>query len=169
MMHTIKSSGGLTRGRGMTESVRILWFYSMHKCAGIHETMSQLTQLYSSTSEQHVEFGLSRMKRDNVDLFKIKHWFDVHHPFDEGNHSLRCLSSGLSCSEDDIINCDQAEEVGAKVHKKMDSQVYSDISLKRSDQVKTLLNLKKGVKIEGNTVHVDPMILFSFRLSGQRT
>ena len=62
--------GGLTRGRGMTESVHILWFYSMHKCAGIHEAMSQLTQLYSSTSEQHVEFGLSRMKRDNVDLFK---------------------------------------------------------------------------------------------------
>ena len=27
--------------------------------------------------------------------------------------------------------------------------------------MKTLLNLKKGVKIEGNTVHVDPTILFS--------
>ena len=43
----------------------------------------------------------------------------------------------------------------------MDSQVYSDISLKHSDQVKTLLNLKNGVKIEGDTVHVDPTILFS--------
>ena len=46
-------------------------------------------------------------------------------------------------------------------HKKMGSQVYSGISLKRSDQVKTLLNLKNGVKIEGDTVHVDPTILFS--------
>ena len=51
--------------------------------------------------------------------------------------------------------------MGAKIHKKMDSQVYSDISLKCSDQVKTLLNLKKGVKIGGDTVHVDPTILFS--------
>ena len=66
----------------------------------------------------------------------------------------------LSTIENDIINCDQAEEVGAKIHK-MDSQVYSDISLKRSDQVKTLLNLKKGVKIGGDTVHVDPTIPFS--------
>ena len=73
------------------------------------------------------------MKRDRVDLFKIKHWFDVHVPFEEVSHSPGCLSSRLSCSEGDIINCDQVEEVGAK-------QVSSDISLRRS---KTLLNLRK--------------------------
>ena len=39
MMGTIKSRGGLTRGRGMTEPLRFLWVYSMHKCAGIHEAI----------------------------------------------------------------------------------------------------------------------------------
>ena len=33
MMRSIKSRGGLTRGRGITESVGLQWIYSMHKCA----------------------------------------------------------------------------------------------------------------------------------------
>ena len=68
MMRTIKSHSGLTRSRGMTESVCILWVYSMHKCAGIHEAMSQLTQLYSSTSEQHVEFVITHSMKVIIHL-----------------------------------------------------------------------------------------------------
>ena len=38
MMRSIKSRGGLTRGRGLIETVRLQWIYSMHKCAEIHDT-----------------------------------------------------------------------------------------------------------------------------------
>ena len=34
MMRSIKSRGGLTRGRGITETVRLLLVYSMHLCRG---------------------------------------------------------------------------------------------------------------------------------------
>ena len=51
MMRSIKSRGGLTRGRGLTDSVRHQWIYSMHKCAGVHNSMTTLTNLKSSTSE----------------------------------------------------------------------------------------------------------------------
>ena len=43
MMRTIKSRGGLTRGRGMTESVRFLRIASMHHCASVHNAMSEIT------------------------------------------------------------------------------------------------------------------------------
>ena len=43
MMRSIKSRGGLMRGRGMTESVLLQRIYSMHKCAGIHNAMTTIT------------------------------------------------------------------------------------------------------------------------------
>ena len=38
MMRSIKSRGGLTRGRGMTDTVRLTWIRSMHACADIHNS-----------------------------------------------------------------------------------------------------------------------------------
>ena len=72
MMRSIKSRGGLTRGRGVTETVRLQWIYSMHKCAGVHDAMTTATNLKHRTSEQHVELGTSRSKCDYEDLMKIQ-------------------------------------------------------------------------------------------------
>ncbi len=89
MMRSIKSHGGLTE----EESVRLQWIYSMHKCAGIHDAMTTMTNLKNKAIEQHIELGSSRCKRDFQDLVKIQEWFDQHEPF-EGK--LRSLSSGLT-------------------------------------------------------------------------
>ena len=40
MMRSIKSRGGLTRGRGVTKTVRLQWIYSMHKCAAVHDAIT---------------------------------------------------------------------------------------------------------------------------------
>ena len=40
LMRTVKSRGGLTRARGMTESVLLLWVLSGHKCAEIHKALT---------------------------------------------------------------------------------------------------------------------------------
>ena len=55
--------GGLTRGRGMTESVSLLWELSGHKCAEVHEAFTELSGSKHTTSEQHVEQGTSRKSR----------------------------------------------------------------------------------------------------------
>ena len=70
-MRGLKSRGGLTRGRGVSESVRLLWVKTMHRCASVHNAMSNLTEVLHKTSEQHTELGQSRIKRDNDDLMKI--------------------------------------------------------------------------------------------------
>ena len=41
-----------------------------------------------------------------------------------------------------------AEEIGSKIHKKKDNKCFSDVVLKKSDQVKTLLHLQKGVVVD---------------------
>ena len=45
MMKSLKSRGGLTRGKGMTDSVRHQWVHTMHRCASVHNAMTILTDL----------------------------------------------------------------------------------------------------------------------------
>ena len=68
MMRSIKSRGGLTRGKGMTNTFRLTWIHSMHACADVHNCMTELTNLQHKTSEQHTELGKNRIKRDNADF-----------------------------------------------------------------------------------------------------
>ena len=70
-MRGLKIRGGLTRGRGVSKSVRLLWVKTVHRCASIHNAMSNLTKVLHKTSEQHTELRQSRIKRDNDDLTKI--------------------------------------------------------------------------------------------------
>ena len=115
----IKSGGGLTTRCSVTESVRLLWVQSMHHCADVHIGMCNLTGLQHRSSEQHVEIGVTRRKRDNDDLRKIYAWFNKHNPF-TSNNSLRSLSSGLTATENDNMNCDDAESVGKNIHGGLD-------------------------------------------------
>ena len=58
----VKSGGGLTHGRSGTESVRNLWICNMHRFAGIHNIMGDLTGQFHRISEQHIELSSSRVR-----------------------------------------------------------------------------------------------------------
>ena len=51
LMRSIKNRGGLTRGRGMTPSVQMLWIRSMH--------MTSMTDHHHTTSEQQLKEPLT--------------------------------------------------------------------------------------------------------------
>ena len=161
MMRSIKSRGGLTRGRGVAETVRLQWIYSMHKCAGVHDAMTTTTNLKHRTSEQHIELGTSRSKRDYEDLRKIQEWFNQYEPFNLNQPKLCSLSSGLTAADDGGVNCDQTEPAGAKIHKQLDKVSAIDASIKRSDQVRSLDHLHPGIELDKKKVHVNPTQLFS--------
>ena len=132
-MRSIKSRGGLTRGRGITETVRLQWIYTMHRCAGIHNAMTALTNTKHTTSEQHIDLSGSRSNRDFKDLSKIQEWFEQHEPFNLNEKRLRSLSSGLTAADGDGINCDSIEEVGANIQEKLNNIHVTEASLKRKD------------------------------------
>ena len=50
MMRSLKTSGGLTRGRGIEESTRNQWVMTAHKFAAIHENMQELSGIARTTS-----------------------------------------------------------------------------------------------------------------------
>ena len=57
LMRSIMSIGGLTRGRGLTETQRAQWLLSMPHCVEMNQAMQKLTDVNYQTSEQHKEMG----------------------------------------------------------------------------------------------------------------
>jgi hypothetical protein len=56
LMRTIKTTGGLTRGRGMEEKQRT--------CEYTNESMEELTGAHYNTSDQHNDLFVARKERD---------------------------------------------------------------------------------------------------------
>lgn len=117
-MITIKSRGGLTRGRGMSEIVRTLWVGTMHQGAQVHLAMSNLTDLHE-VNQDHVDIGYSRANRECSDMHKLIEWLESNDPFSLHDSKLRSLSSGLVASDNDDVTADTAEEVGAAIQQNM--------------------------------------------------
>jgi hypothetical protein len=104
MMRSVKSRGSLTHGRGTSESIRLVWVKSMHRCASIHAAIKSLTETdHSSDDVHHAESGRSRTDRDNDDLMKLTSFLDEHNPFAPADSRLRSISSGVvACSDDGL-------------------------------------------------------------------
>ena len=159
-MRSMKARGGLTHGRGINESSRHQWVYSMHYCAAVQEARTSLTQRHHATSEQHAELGKSRCKQDSDALKKLLDWIEEHNPFSIEVCTLTSLASGLTATDENKINCDQTEEVGEKIQKALDGICISSAHIKRSEQIRMLYNLQPGVKIDKKITQIDPTVLF---------
>ena len=115
MMRSIKSRGGLTQGRGFTDTVRLMWVHCAHMCGEVQNAMTTLTDHQHQTNEQHIELGTSRLKRDNADLMKVQKWFQKHNPFDQTEPNLKSIYTGVVALTDSGINCDEIEKVGKDI------------------------------------------------------
>ena len=163
MMRSIKSSGGLTRGRGFTESVRNQWVSTAHQVASIHEGMLEVTKAQSGTSEQHVEMSEARKQRDSADCQKFYSWLKEHNPFDKEEKRLKSLSTGITV-ENESLNCDKAEKIGESIHNALDGVAMADAKIKRKDQIVCLDFNINAVNIGKKPVSINPTLLFN-RLS----
>ena len=63
-MRSVKTKGGLTRGRGLTETQGLVWLLSMHACAGVNCALQDLTAVTYNTSDQHKEATRARQEWD---------------------------------------------------------------------------------------------------------
>jgi regulator of replication initiation timing len=146
MMRSIKTRGGLTRGRGMSEDVRHLWVLSMSDTTLIHQAMTEATGLAIKSSEQHVEMGITRRSRDHRDCQKFLEWLQQRNPFLYKDNCLHSLSLGMISDERDAVNCDQAEKVGQAIQDKLDGISILASKIKRKDQVSSMMTLQNNTK-----------------------
>lgn len=158
LMRPMKSVGGLTHGRGITESTLSKWVFGTPHFLKIQEAIEEFLGTAITFTEQHVEIRESRRNRDHNDLEKFTNWLRDHNPFTKLSGELVSLSCGYV--SDDSVNCDQAYEIGIAAMRKMEGKSFGDLRLHRRDMVKTQAKPKK-VKVRSQEVTVNPQQLFN--------
>ena len=63
-MRTLKTTGGLTRGRGMTEQQRLIWVMAMPACAEVNKIMQDITGISYNRGEPNKDMSVTRQDRD---------------------------------------------------------------------------------------------------------
>ena len=67
LMRSVKTLGGLTRGRGMNELQRSIWLLSTPVTAEINRAMQEFSGVKYESSDQHKDVSPTRIERDHVD------------------------------------------------------------------------------------------------------
>lgn len=156
LMRSLKSTGGLTRGSGMTESQRLVWLLSTPACAQINCAMQDLTSVTYATSEQHKDVSKARLERDMSDTLEVLEYLKPRSPFGE-NPTLHSIASGIKA--DAAVNCDRAQEVGEKIQAEMVGKTITQHTFKKKDQI-CPLSSSNTIKVRDEVVHIDPQLLF---------
>ena len=145
LMRSMKVSGGLTRGRGMTEQQRLIWLLSMPACAEVNKSMQELTGVSYNTGERNKDITKARMARDWKDTTTVLKYLQEKNPF-TSDTSLRNISTGVHAHS--TVNVNYAKDVGKAILAKMEGNTAADYTFKRSDHAVTL-GTKSAVKIDG--------------------
>ena len=103
----------------------------MHRLAGVHGTMSALTGQIHQTSDQHVKERKARIERDQRDKTTLQNWFEDCSTFTD-TKELVSIANGITASIESGINCDNTEEIGAKIKQSLDDVNYQMSKIKRS-------------------------------------
>ena len=157
LMRSIKTSGGLTRGSGMSEFQRNLWVLSRPACAEVNKSMQSLTGIAQSTSEQNKDMSIARQTRDWKDMEKIHCFLKDKNPF-MIQKDLVNISNGMHASST-TVNVDDAKERGIEILQNMSGKNPSNHTFKRKDHAVTLAS-KNSVIIENESVQIDPNLMF---------
>ena len=131
LMRSMKTSGGLTRGRGMTGQQHLVWVLSMPVCAEINKAMQELTGVNYDTSEQNKDITKARQARDKIDTHTIFSYLKENSPFTSDN-SLRSISTGVRAHA--TVNVDKAEAVGRAILENiMEGKTVNEYVFKRAN------------------------------------
>ncbi|KAG1652235.1 hypothetical protein GQR58_026445 [Nymphon striatum] len=155
LMKTIKTTRGLTRGRGMDENQRTRWILAMPACAEVNEAMQEVAGTQYNTSDQHLDNSEARKSRDHNDTMKIFDYFQDYCPFKPGGE-LHNIATGITAGPD--CNAHQANKVGERILAKMEGQDALAFSFRKKDKIEPIR--QNTVTIGGESVSIDPQVLF---------
>ena len=164
VMRSVKTTGGLTRGRGMGETQRASWLLSMPACAEMNVAMQDLTEINYETSEQHEEMSTARLKRDEKDSKTVLVYLQNRNPFTD-DISLQNISTGVVTQTSANAEC--AEVVGKAILTSVENESSIEYTFKKKDRI-TPIETSSVVTIDGENVPVDPQLLFQRLVTAAR-
>lgn len=98
LMRSVKTHGGLTRGKGSTETQRLVWVLSMLACANINNAMQSFTGVSYDTSNPHKDLSKARQTKDGSDTFAHVTYLDEKDLFNE-KPSLHNTANGITAQQ----------------------------------------------------------------------
>ncbi|KAK3924286.1 Leucine--tRNA ligase [Frankliniella fusca] len=159
LMKWMKSRGGLTHGRGVSDEVVARSLHSLPEASRVMQAVEDFCGLSTGSSEQHVELRDSRQITDSQDLEKFVLWLKMHNPFEKRPVELVSLSSDVV--GDSSINCDQAEEVGKKLLSQCVGKNFKNLKLQRKSVCKSLASVvQSSVRVGDDEIEINPNQLF---------
>ena len=156
LMRSVRSSGGLTHGRGMAESQGAQWLLSMPTCASISSAMQEFASRCYVSSGQHKEMTKTRQARDDEDSCTLLRYLQGGNPFD-CDLSIRNISTGVTA--DYTVNADRVKKVGETILKSMVGNNIQEYTYKKKNHLVTM-GQKKSIKVDGEPLQIDPQLLF---------
>ena len=76
----MKKSGGLTRGRGITDQQSLAWLLSMPLCAEVKRAVQDMSAVKYTTGEQNKEMAKVRQHHDMKETNTLQLYLSVHLP-----------------------------------------------------------------------------------------
>jgi hypothetical protein len=158
LMAGLKSTGGLTRGRGFNESTRLLFLLSRPLCAEVSHSIVEVAGLSSDEDDGHREQTSLRIQRDMSDISKVLQVLVERGVFSTSSSKLVSLSTGLV--GDDNVDADDAKAVGDKILQSMIGQPVGGYTFSQKRQVKTLASAVYVKTSAGERIEIDPRHLY---------
>ncbi|KAF4527646.1 hypothetical protein B566_EDAN010870, partial [Ephemera danica] len=153
LMRNISSAGGLSRGRGCSDSVLSKYISSLPMCASYSDAIERLCNIKSSNTEQHMEIGKSRQSNDERHATVFMDWLKCHSPFDVETTALISISNRIIANND--VTCDRAEYVGLQLIQSCIGKNFADLQLKRSEKVLPISVSKNSIRVNDEVIPVD--------------
>ena len=160
LMRMLKTTGGMTHGRGITDSTLTKWAHALPGCVPVCDALEKITSVHASTSEQHKDLRSSTQAKYNKDLIVFKEWLQVHQPF--AGYQPHCLVSiATGVVADASVNCDDAVKIGLAAASKIAGKSYTDVTLHRKDKVKTMCDKPNTITVRGKNTVINPDLFFN--------
>lgn len=157
LMRSMHSQGGLTHGRGFSDSVLTKFIATMIVLIDVCNEVEEFCNSSFNTSEQHVDARESRIARDNSDVKKLSAFLEKHNPFPESIHVMSFFSTIVGGSS---INCHKAYEVGMRAAKSIIGNTFGSIKFQRKTKVLSLKTVNSSIKVNGEKITINPLLLF---------
>lgn len=159
LMRSIKTAGGLSHGRGISDNTLLRWTLCTPVCAKINQCFEKFAGTNITFKHFHEELGRSRQKRDHFDHNKFIEWFYQHNPFLVRNANLVSIFTGLPSVASSQVNCHDAKRVGEDMMNKFFGKNFGDLIIPRKDRAITLAE-SASVKIGDENVNINPQQVF---------
>ncbi|GFO14012.1 hypothetical protein PoB_004051700 [Plakobranchus ocellatus] len=104
-MRSIKSCGGLSRGRGFDDIQRTVWLLSTLICAEVSTQIRELAEVTDLSDAPHKQ--TTTAVKDHNDICKVVSYLHVRIPFGHEEPKLRSISTGRHA--DECVKCRQSQ------------------------------------------------------------